>query len=217
MALFIVLWLLSSSQEVQKVVGGYFSDPAGDGKMVGSTKSGSGDALTLRREEIQRIKQIVSQAVAALPQLNNLKQQVAITVTSEGLRIELLESVRGLFFELGSPVPTEDGKQVLAAIGKELSSLPNPLLIEGHTDAKPYGKTASYTNWELSSDRANAARRVLLDAGYPVRQISQVRGFADQKLHDVRDPENASNRRISIIVGFVTAEPPGHSARIAAP
>jgi chemotaxis protein MotB len=205
MALFIVLWLLSSSQEVQKVVGGYFTDPRGNGKMVGTTRAGVGDELALHKEDMAKLKDRIEQAIQQLPQINVLKQQIRITVTTEGLRIELLESLTGLFFELGSPRPTGGGKEVLESLAQQLAGIPNAIVIEGHTDGKPYGAQSEYTNWELSTDRANAARRVMVHAGLPEARIAQVRGFADQRLRTPEDPMNASNRRITIIVKYTVS------------
>ena len=98
-----------------------------------------------------------------------------MTITTEGLRIDMLETHRGLFFEVGVPKPTEAGASLLEILGRELTKLPNKVAIEGHTDAKPYGRP-DYSNWELSADRANAARRILEQAGMPENRISQVRG-----------------------------------------
>jgi len=120
-------------------------------------------------------------------------------ITAEGLRIDLLETKRGVFFETGNPKPTEAGRNLLQLLAVELAKLPNKVAIEGHTDSTPYGRV-DYSNWELSADRANAARRILLEYGLPDTRISQVRGFADQRLLFKNDPSNPSNRRISIIV-----------------
>jgi chemotaxis protein MotB len=84
----------------------------------------------------------------------------------------------------------------------ELTKLPNTIVIEGHTDSKPFSAEGGYSNWELSSDRANAARRVMAASGLRADQIKQVRGFADQRLMDTGDPSAAKNRRISIIVQY---------------
>jgi len=115
------------------------------------------------------------------------------------LRVDLIETERGLFFETGDPKPTEAGTGLLKALATELVKLPNKIAIEGHTDSRPYGRS-DYTNWELSTDRANSARRVLAGLGMDESRISQVRGFADQRLMKKDDPTNPANRRISIIV-----------------
>ncbi len=199
MALFIVLWLLSASEKVQKAVGGYFLDPTGKGRQTGTTNSGQGETLTLNRTDLQKLKEKLEQVMKQIPAFQHMEKQVRITLTTEGLRVDLIETERGLFFEAGNPKPTEAGTELLKALATELVKLPNKVAIEGHTDARPFGRP-DYSNWELSADRANAARRTLMESGVDESRISQVRGFADQRLLKKDDPTNPSNRRISIIV-----------------
>jgi len=199
MALFIVLWLLSASEKVQKAVGGYFLDPTGKGRQTGTTNAGSGETLTLKREDLKDLKEKLEEVVRQIPEFQSMKNQIRIMLTAEGLRVDLIETERGLFFETGNPKPTEAGTELLKALAAELLKLPNKIAIEGHTDSQPYGRS-DYSNWELSTDRANAARRVLAGLGMDENRISQVRGFADQRLMKKDDPTNPSNRRISIIV-----------------
>jgi chemotaxis protein MotB len=199
MALFIVLWLLSASEKVQKAVGGYFQDPTGQGRQTGTTTSGISETLSLSEKQLNQIKEKVQQAMKQIPALKDMQNQIKMTITAEGLRIDLLETKRGLFFENGDPKPTEAGGELLKVLATELGKLPNKIVIEGHTDSTPYGRP-DYSNWELSADRANAARRILAESGLDDNRISQVRGFADQRLLLKDDPTNPSNRRISIIV-----------------
>ncbi len=199
MALFIVLWLLSASEKVQKAVGGYFQDPTGKGHQTGTTTSGIAETLSLNKDHLQEIKEKLQEAMRQIPTLKEIQNQVKMTITAEGLRIDLLETKRGMFFENGDPKPTEAGTALLKVLANELGKLPNKIVIEGHTDSTPYGRV-DYSNWELSADRANAARRILADSGLDATRISQVRGFADQRLLLKNDPTNPSNRRISIIV-----------------
>lgn len=199
MALFIVLWLLSASEKVQKAVGGYFQDPTGKGRQTGTTNAGIGETLTLNRQDLKNLKDKLQQVMRQVRALQNLQNQIRMTITAEGLRIDLLETERGLFFEKGNPKPSEAGDELLRVLGAELAKLPNKIAIEGHTDAVPFGRP-DYSNWELSADRANAARRILMECGLTGDRISQVRGFADQRLLLKSDPTNPSNRRISIIV-----------------
>ena len=103
---------------------------------------------------------------------------------------------------MGSPRPTPALEDLLQVLSTELSKLPNKISIEGHTDSKPYSQVKTYDNWDLSSDRANAARRLMQDEGIKSDQISQVRGFADQRLRLPDKPDDASNRRISLIVQY---------------
>ena len=199
MALFIVLWLLSASEKVQKAVGGYFLDPTGKGRQTGTTNAGAGETLTLNREDLQHLKEKLEEVLRQIPAFQHMEKQIRITLTTEGLRVDLIETERGLFFEAGNPKPTEAGTELLRVLEAELVKLPNKIAIEGHTDSRPYGRS-DYSNWELSADRANAARRVLAEFGMDEDRISQVRGFADQRLMKKDDPTNPSNRRISIIV-----------------
>jgi len=199
MALFIVLWLLSASEKVQKAVGGYFLDPTGKGRQTGTTNAGQGETLTLNREDLEHLKEKLEQVLRQIPAFQHMENQIRITLTTEGLRVDLIETERGLFFETGNPKPTEAGTALLRVLAAELVKLPNKIAIEGHTDSRPYGRS-DYSNWELSADRANAARRVLAEFGMEKGSISQVRGFADQRLMKKDDPTNPSNRRISIIV-----------------
>lgn len=203
MALFIVLWLLSSSKEVQESVGGYFRDPSGTSQKIGSTLAGSGENFTLTRDNMPELKKQLEQKIHEMNDFEKLKSHVEMTVTAEGLRIELTESEKGTFFDSGSQKLNGDGREILLMLAKEMGALPNKLSIEGHTDAKPYAPTASYSNWELSTDRANAARRLVQANGVRPDQITQVRGFADQRLRKPDDPLDAANRRISIIVQYL--------------
>ena len=181
MALFIVLWLLSTSESTQKAVGGYFLDPSGKGKQIGSGMAGIGESLSIKKDDLNKLKDKLDQAIRSAPELAKIREQIKITVTSEGMRVELLETAAGVFFESGNPKPSVSCVEVLTRLGQELGKMPNTIVVEGHTDAKPMGVSLEYTNWELSSDRANSARRVMEAAGLRPDQIVQVRGFAAQQ------------------------------------
>ena len=209
MALFIVLWLMNSSKQLQEAVGGYFKDPSGTSKQVGTDQRGSGENFMIAKEDMAKLKEQLQKAVRKLNDFDKLKNQIQMTITVEGLRIELLESATGTFFESGSPQPNEDGKQLLVLLATELGQIPNKLSIEGHTDSKPYVVVHDYGNWELSADRANAARRLMQQNGVRQDQVSQVRGFADQRLRNLKDALDPSNRRISLIVHYIETKPDG--------
>jgi chemotaxis protein MotB len=130
--------------------------------------------------------------IAQLPELQKLKDQVLMEITSEGLRIELLERENSAFFDVGSANLKPETKKVLSLIASELGGLPNKVTVEGHTDSRPYG-TQSYTNWELSADRANAARRLIETTGLKPGQILAVRGFADRQLRNTQEPLDFQN------------------------
>lgn len=205
MALFIVLWLMNSSKQIQEAVGGYFKDPTGKSKMVGTDQAGSGENFTLTKDDMPKLKEELQKVTRQMPNFDNLKSHIEMTITSEGLRIELSESETGTFFDTGSAQPTANGREVVALLARELGKLPNKIFIEGHTDARPFGKGANYTNWELSTDRANQCRQLMQANGVRADQISQVRGFADQSLRNPNVPEDACNRRISVIVRYNTS------------
>jgi chemotaxis protein MotB len=205
MALFIVLWLLNSNADVRKAIGGYFIDPKGVGKAIGSGMAGSGESLSVGMADMAKLKEKLTQAIKQAPELRKLQDQVDMVVTGDGLRIELLESAKGSFFESGKPQPTDAGQEMIQLLATELAKLPNKLMIEGHTDAKPYGNGDNgYGNWELSADRANAARQLMVSKGIRPDQVSQVRGFADQNLRKPKEPEDPSNRRVSVIVQYMS-------------
>ncbi|MGA2387792.1 MAG: flagellar motor protein MotB [Candidatus Sulfotelmatobacter sp.] len=203
MALFIVLWLMNSSKQMQEAIGGYFKDPSGNSKKVGTDKRGSGDNFMLKKEDMPKLKEQLQKAVQKLNDFDKLKNQIQMTVTGEGLRIELLESASGTFFESGNATPNKDGRELLILLAAELGKLPNKLTIEGHTDSKPYAGARGYGNWELSADRANAARHLMQQSGIREDQVSQVRGYADQQLRNSKDALDPSNRRISLIVQYI--------------
>ena len=220
MALFIVLWIVNTSQEIRDAVSGYFKDPRGFGRDKGSTKPGtvkSGTTIEVSKTDMSEIKKKLEEAMKKMPELEKLKNQVEMTVTNEGLRIELLENEKGVFFESGSPHPTPLGQELIALLAKEVGKMPNHVLIEGHTDSRPYVSESGYSNWELSADRANSARRLMQTTGLRADQVSEVRGYAAQKLRKPKDPEDASNRRISVTVQYLEGAPPGVSVPVPVP
>ena len=202
MALFIVLWLLNTSQDVKDSVAGYFKDPSGNGRMVGSALAGAGESLQVSKDDLKDLKDKLESAIKEVPEFKAISDQVQITVTGEGLRIELMESEKSQFFNSGSANPSVIGQDFLMKLAKEIGNLPNYVTIEGHTDAHPFSSEKGYSNWELSADRANAARRLMDTNGLRDDQVTQVRGFAAQRLRMKDDPNDPSNRRISIIVQY---------------
>ncbi len=201
MALFIVLWLMGSSEKVKRAVAGYFNDPRGTANLLGTALSGTGEAVTTApSDDMRKLKEKLEQEIKARKELEKLSKQIEITITPEGLRIELIETKNGTFYQSGSAHVSDSGQELLALLAAELKTLPNNLLIEGHTDATKYSSDASYTNWELSADRANSARRLLQQDGVRSDQVTQVRGYADQLLRVKNDPFDPSNRRVSIVV-----------------
>jgi len=208
MALFIVLWLLNSSQQIKEAVGGYFKDPTGTAKNVGSDMTGGGENFVVSKDNMEQLKEQLQKAIREVPNFDKLKNHIDMTVTNEGLRIELSESATGTFFDSGSPKISGDGSELLTTLAQDLGKLPNKLALEGHTDSKQYTEGSSYGNWELSTDRANAARRLMMQHGVGGNQVTQVRGFADQRLRKKDEPLDPSNRRISLIVQYMEKKEP---------
>jgi chemotaxis protein MotB len=208
MALFIVLWLMNSSTKVKSSISGYFRDPRGFTHALGAGPANSGEGLSLHRDDVNDIRRKLEQALRAMPEFSKLRDNVKFSVTGEGLRIDLLENDQGMFFVSGSPAPTIAGEELLRVLAREIGGLPNSLVIEGHTDAKPFRNARpaeGYSNWELAADRANAARRLLHLYGLRTEQVVEVRGFADQRPFNEKDRFDARNRRVSVVVRFVTA------------
>jgi chemotaxis protein MotB len=213
MALFIVLWIVGQSKQVKQYVAHYFKDP---GAFFENTKGGgihTGSSVTTTQQTIDENLQRESKALELMaasilnevkkdPTLNKLVQQMSIELTKEGLRINLYESAENAYFDVGTARLKPEAVGILTAIAAEVGKLPNKVLVEGHTDALPYSSISGYTNFELSADRANAARRLLMTNGLRSNQIAEVRGYADTKLRDRNRPFDEANRRISIVIQF---------------
>jgi chemotaxis protein MotB len=163
-----------------------------------AVKSGE-DAL------FQQIAQQVKQTVMSVPELQLMMKNLVVEVTPEGLRIQIVDSQDRPLFQSGGAQMFPYTRQMLAVVASVLQKLPNKLAIGGHTDVVPYRGTgpngvADYTNWELSSDRAQAARRVMAEEGIPDARILRVAGYAAQEPLIKDEPQNEKNRRLSIIV-----------------
>jgi chemotaxis protein MotB len=209
---------MAQNDPVKKAVAGYFNDPRGTGNLLGTTMAGNGVAVTQNDQNTKRLeelKQKLEQEIKAKKELEKLSKQIEITITPEGLRIELIEGKNGTFYQSGSAQLSLSGQELLALLAAELKTLPNQLLIEGHTDAAQYSTDANYSNWELSADRANSARRLLQQDGVRRDQVTQVRGFADQMLRVKSNPFDPSNRRITILVKNQDNAPPPQLAHTA--
>jgi chemotaxis protein MotB len=205
MALFIVLWMMNATDQVKASITGYFRDPKGYTRKLGAGPAGAGEGLPVDRRNVSGIRDHIEAALRRMPDFTQVRDHVQFSVTGEGLRIDLLETEQGLFFVTGSPAPTAEGDHLLQLLAGEIGKMPNQVVIEGHTDSRPFRNAApssGYSNWELSTDRANAARRLLHAHGLRPQQVVEVRGYADQRLLDAGNPESARNRRISLVVKF---------------
>ncbi len=219
MAFFLVMWLVNQSDAVKKAVQGYFQDPVGFMDKYGKSVLDGGNSaienlqfekdnlesrMSVESEKLTEVGKQVAQAIQNLPKVGDMKDQIEIEVTPEGLRINLIDaslvSDSSIFFDLGSSHLKPMASLILSAIASELGKLPNHIVIEGHTDSKGFKSKKSYTNWELSADRANSARRLMEQSGLKSGQVTAIRGYADNKLRDPDNPEDPRNRRVTIIV-----------------
>ncbi len=150
--------------------------------------------------EFQKAKETIEQAIADNPELADLAENLLIDMTPEGLRIQVIDAEGKPMFPSGSAQMYEKTTKLMQQVAKAIEEMPNEISIRGHTDSIPYGSGATYTNWELSTDRANASRRVLQDSGISSDRLNNVVGKADTEHLLPKDPTNARNRRISILL-----------------
>jgi chemotaxis protein MotB len=205
MALFIVLWIVNGTARVRQSVSGYFQDPRGYNRKLEAVPARRNETPPANRANAADLQKQLEAALRRLPDFEALRKNIKFSLTPEGLRIDLMENEQGLFFVTGRAEPTSAGERLLGVLAGEIGKLPNLLIIEGHTDAVPFHNaepTRGYGNWELSVDRANAARRLLHGSGIRPQQVAEVRGFADQKLLADYAPTDPRNRRISLVVKF---------------
>jgi chemotaxis protein MotB len=229
MALFIVLWIVANNVTVRASVADYFRDPGAMHKTSSGVMNGvnsmkpfsdaqptppvvppnqppqpTGTASPPQQAEMEKFRQEgdrLMQMIAAIPDLIKFKDQIEIKITKDGLRIELIEQAEGLFFDIGSARLKPDAMQLLRLIASRIGTFPNDVVIEGHTDSRPYTRSG-YNNWDLSTDRANSARRVIEEGGIRERQITSVNGYADRRLKNPDKPLDYANRRVTILVAF---------------
>ncbi len=235
MALFLVLWLVGQSPKTKSAVGAYFRDPLGfsaggntelnsgpskggagffeggntavalDTQLSGkSNGEGSGDGDRKKMMDLSNARNRLAQALMAL-RMDTWARHVELTAVEQGLRIEIQDSTDVNLFTPGGTKIRPEAKGVMTMIAEEVGMLPNRVVIEGHTDSTP-GKGV-HGNWELSTARANAARRFLVEHGVRSDQVVEVRGYADRRLRLWHDPKNPRNRRISVLVLLERPDP----------
>jgi chemotaxis protein MotB len=217
MAFFLVMWLAAQDSRIREAVAGYFQEPGllpheqSNGLMAtgrGGIDPGGETVLSRQPKGMLEAEQKalttaaehIKEHLLTVPEFASLRDQVELTVTSEGLRIELIERSGSSFFDSGSSVLRGESVKILTVIAQEIGRLANDVVIEGHTDSQPYSHGQQYGNWELSADRANAARRVMTAEGLHPGQLRAVRGFADTDLRIPDQPLDPRNRRVSIVV-----------------
>ncbi len=233
-AFFLMLWVLGgTNDEEMKAMAEFFRDPTViesspmslvESKEAGRTsdamidmggfkdspkgeegdEDGSGKAQ--EQAQLQMMKAQLEQKVAESESLSQLKDQLKIDVTPNGLQVQILDDRKKPMFGAGVDLPRDYASKLIKEVGKVLALTSNKISIAGHTDSSGYHDSAEYTNWELSADRANAARRLLLQGGVDSGRIAQAVGMADTVPFDKENPYNPRNRRISIIVLTKDAE-----------
>ncbi|MBF6058373.1 MULTISPECIES: flagellar motor protein MotB [Thiomicrorhabdus] len=227
MAFFLLLWVLGgTNDEEMKMIAEYFRDPtvieAAPSTLVESSEAGqTSDAMIdmggfqdapkgkeghddgsgqADQEQMELLKSQLEKKIEESQVLNQLKDQLKIEITPNGLQVQILDDRKRPMFSPGVDLPKDYAATLLKAVGSVLAETPRKISIAGHTDASGYHASSDYTNWELSADRANAARRLMIDGGVKGTQIAQVVGMADTVPFDKENPYNPRNRRISIIV-----------------
>lgn len=237
MAFFLLMWLLGSTTKAQlEGIADYFKTPlkvalsggsgAGDATSIikgggtdltrraGQVKNGDIDPETARKilakdeaERLNQMKQKIERLIDSNPKLKQFKRQLKLDITSEGLRIQIVDDQNRPMFDSGGAVMKDYTRDILREIGKTLNELPNKISLSGHTDAVQYASgERGYSNWELSADRANASRRELVAGGLEEGKIMRVVGLGSAVPFDRDDPNSPVNRRISIIVMNKKAE-----------
>ncbi|HEA53917.1 hypothetical protein LCGC14_0776560 [marine sediment metagenome] len=228
MAFFLVLWLTATASPEQiKAVEGYFRDPVGfteggspspvdlegSASVVNEASANiapnplviGDDAVdtladTLEQRRMEELFQELQQRIEENETLQEFKDQLLIDITDEGLRIQIVDRSGRPMFDSGKAELKYYSQEILFELAKTLGSVDNKLSITGHTDSTPFGGRPGYTNWELSADRANTARRALVAGGVRAEQIARVVGLSDSVLFEQDEPTAPVNRRISIIV-----------------
>ena len=242
MAFFLVLWLIESTTDLEKmVIAGYFSDPrslanSGDGgtpyvvDLGGRPLSVANQGLNLalvqedREQVVESSEELENPEIAELARLREIEllqslrgqieeviagnqafewfdESVLMELTEDGLAIQIIDRENRPIFDLGSAQMRSYALEVMWAMAEVLNKVPNKISVYGHTDATPYADNGGeYTNWELSADRANSARRALVEGGLPYTQFAQIIGMGSSVLFDSSNPNSHANRRIVIMV-----------------
>ena len=235
MAFFLMLWVLGGvNDEEMKAMAEYFRNPtvieASPMKLVESDEAGqSSDSMIdmggfkdapkgkegdedgsgkegQEQAQMEAMKISLEQKLEQDPDLSQFKEQLKIDITPNGLQVQILDDRKRPMFGSGVDLPRDYAMKLIKEVGEVMAQTSNKISIAGHTDSSGYHDQSEYTNWELSADRANAARRLLLQGGVDSKRIAQVVGLSDTVPFDSENPYNPRNRRISIIVLSKEAE-----------
>lgn len=211
MAFFLLMWLLgSTTEETKKGISEYFQDP------YEASKINKGKVPTLEetaptemdkqsdqedQQHLEMLKKKIEAMIDANSKLSEFKEQIKLETTPEGLRVQIIDNKNMPMFKSASSETEPQIRLILRALAPVINKLPNKITINGHTDSKSFPAVRKeYTNWELSSERANAARYELNQGGLGEEKIIRVAGVSDSMPYNPKDPHDPMNRRISIIV-----------------
>jgi chemotaxis protein MotB len=221
MAFFLLMWLLGTTDEkTKKGISEYFQDPYKATKvekgLIPSLDEKNPTEIDKQAKKLEKLdekseredkaqleslKMKIEKMIKMNDKLDKLKDQIQLNITPEGLRIQIVDDKKTPMFKSGSAEAAPYIKGILKELVPVISQLPNKITINGHTDSKPFpDESKKYTNWELSSNRANAARYELTQAGYDDKKILRISGLSDSVPYDEKDSLAPINRRISIIV-----------------
>lgn len=175
------------------------SQPQPD-KVTVDAEQVEGMAELIEKERLELLLQELQNKVEENPQLQKFKDQILFEITPDGLRIQIVDAENRPMFDSGSARLKPYFEDILLAMADTIKAVPNKISISGHTDAKRYSGAGDFGNWELSANRANAARRALVAGSYPDAQVARVVGYASSALFDRENPFNPVNRRIDIVV-----------------
>lgn len=193
--------------DLTRAVGQQKHGDATTGRKIADNKELERELARRERQVLGELKAKIDAAIAASPMLSQFRNQLLIDITTEGLRVQIVDEQNRPMFAIGSANPQPYTREILHEIGKVLNEVPNRISLSGHTDATPYsGGEFGYSNWELSADRSNAVRRELLAGGMDEKRIARVVGLSSSVLLDADNPYNPINRRVSIIVMNKKAE-----------
>jgi len=211
MAFFLLMWLLGSTDEkTRKGISEYFQDPYEASRIdkgkIPTLEEIAPTEIDRQADEndqlkLEMLKEKIQDMIDANPKLAEVKDQIKLETTPEGLRVQIIDNKNMPMFKLASSETEPQIRLILRAMAPVINKLPNKITINGHTDARPFPTNRKgYSNWELSSDRANAARYELNNAGLAEEKIMRVTGLSDSIPYNPGDPDDPMNRRISIIV-----------------
>lgn len=187
-------------------LGGTMEIPRGQGDDPFARKADGADDAAAEKRQLEALMEDLKEAISRSQALEPFKDQLLLDITPEGLRIQIVDQQNRPMFDMGSSALKPYTRDILGELSRFINQVPNHISITGHTDTTAYNRADGYSNWELSSERANAARRALVAGGMAEDKVSRVVGLGSSVLFDKQDPHDPINRRISIVVMTRAAE-----------